>query len=281
MSVEHGALTATDYIVHHLANLTHTGAKQVKVVDFSVFNIDTLFFSVLTAALVMFFMVKAASKASVDRPSKFQMLLEMAVEMVEENSKSLISGDRSFIAPLGLTIFLWIIFMNTMDLIPVDLLPKIGEQFFGLHYLRVVPTADINGPLGMSFAILLLMIYYSFKAKGVGGFLHELISAPFGGHWALWIPNLLINIVEFLSKSISLGMRLFGNMYAGELVFLLIALLGASATSFGFFGGSLAFLGHVLAGSVWAIFHILIIVLQAFIFMMLTMVYLGQSHDHH
>jgi len=143
-----------------------------------------------------------------------------------------------------------------------------------------VATADLNGTFGMSFAVLILMIYYSFKIKGAGGFAHELLSAPFGAKWYLAPFNLILNIIEFLAKAVSLGMRLFGNMYAGELVFLLIALLG-SVWTFGADTSALGFVGHVVAGAVWAIFHILIVLLQAFIFMMLTLVYIGQAHEHH
>jgi F-type H+-transporting ATPase subunit a len=141
-------------------------------------------------------------------------------------------------------------------------------------YMRVVATADLNGAMGMALGVLLLMLYYNIKIKGLGGFVHELFCAPFGSHPALWLANLGLNIIEFVAKTVSLGMRLFGNMYAGELVFMLIALLGATATAFGF-------IGHVIAGTVWAIFHILIVVLQAFIFMMLTLVYIGQAHEGH
>jgi len=164
-----------------------------------------------------------------------------------------------------------------LDFLPVDL-PHFIFAVTGLdsiiHYHRVVPTADLNGTMGMALGVLALMLFYNVKIKGLGGFVHELFCAPFGSHPALWLPNLGLNIIEFVAKTVSLGMRLFGNMYAGELVFLLIALLGGTATAFGF-------IGHVLAGSVWAIFHILIVLLQGFIFMMLTLVYIGQAHEGH
>ncbi len=161
--------------------------------------------------------------------------------------------------------------MNAMDLLPVDLLPVITEKL-GLGHFRAVPTADINMTFAMSLTVFALIIFYSFKAKGFGGYMHELFTAPFGAHPALWIPNFLLNVVELASKPVSLAMRLFGNMYAGELVFMLIA---------GLFSSWLFFLPGVLFGAVWSIFHILIILLQAYIFMMLTVVYISMAHDAH
>jgi F-type H+-transporting ATPase subunit a len=278
----HGApANAREYIVHHLTNLTQTGHKQTNIIDFSVINMDTVFFSVLSAVIGMLFLLWVARKVTSDTPNRVQTAVEALVEMVEEQSSSIVHGNRTFIAPLALTVFYWVIIMNTLDLIPVDLVGwLLNVTHSGINYTRVVPTADINGPLGMSFGVLILMIYYSFKIKGVGGFVHELFSAPFGAHWALWIPNFVLNLIEFAAKSISLGMRLFGNMFAGELIFLLIATMGAAWT--GFNGMSIGLgIGHWLAGSAWAIFHILVILLQAFIFMMLTLVYLGQAHEAH
>jgi F-type H+-transporting ATPase subunit a len=163
-----------------------------------------------------------------------------------------------------------------MDLLPVDLLPRLWALLSGNEhaYLRVLPTADLNGTLGMSIGVLLICLYYNVKIKGFSGWVHELFTAPFGSHPLLYPINFLMQIIEFLAKTISHGMRLFGNMYAGELIFMLIALLGGTATVFGF-------LGHIVAGSLWAVFHILIITLQAFIFMMLALIYLGQAHDTH
>jgi F-type H+-transporting ATPase subunit a len=258
----HGPLTPSDYIVHHLGHLTD-----------GLFNYDTLFFSLLAGLLVIWMLNTAARNASPGVPSRFQALIEILVEWVDDQSRQIVHGDRTFIAPLALTVFLWVAFMNALDLLPVDVLPLAGEAA-GLSHLRVVPTADLNGTLGMALGVLALMLYYSVKIKGVGGFVHELFCAPFGSFPLLWPANLLLNIIEFAAKTVSLGMRLFGNMYAGELVFMLIALLGSTATWWGF-------TMHVLAGSAWAIFHILIILLQAFIFMMLTLVYIGQAHEHH
>ena len=247
-----------------------------------------MFFSILSGLIVILMLRKAASKATSGVPGRFQGFVEMMVEMVENQSKAIVHGDRSFIAPLALTVFLWIVVMNAFDLVPVDLIPMAwGELLYALGfaaspgdpYMRVVATADLNGALGMSLGVLVLMLYYSVKIKGAGGFVHELFCAPFGANPLLWIPNFVLNLIEFAAKTVSLGMRLFGNMYAGELVFMLIALLGGAAALS--LGGAFAFLGHVLAGTIWAIFHILIVLLQGFIFMMLTLIYIGQAHQGH
>lgn len=270
---EEHALTAGDYIVHHLTHLTSTGHKQTSVIDWSVINVDTLFWSISMGVLAVFLLARAARNATSGVPGRFQAAVEILVEMVEAQSKSIVHGDRSFIAPVALTVFMWVLFMNAMDFLPVDLLPNIGAML-GLHYQRVVPTADLNGTLGMSIGVLLLCLYYNIKVKGIGGWVHELFTAPFGNHPLLYPVNFAMQLIEFTAKTVSHGMRLFGNMYAGELVFMLIALMGSTATVAGFFG-------HVVAGSIWAIFHILIVVLQAFIFMMLTLVYIGQAHEGH
>jgi F-type H+-transporting ATPase subunit a len=241
------------------------------------FHFDTMFFSLLTGIVVLVILRMAASKATAGVPGRFQAAVEVLVEMVDGQAKSIIHGDRGFIAPLALTVFVWVFFMNALDFLPVDL-PHYVFEWTGLakyiHYHRIVPTADLNGTIGMSLGVLILMLYYNVKIKGVGGFVHELFCAPFGAHPALWIPNFALNMIEFAAKTVSLGMRLFGNMFAGELIFLLIALLGATGVWW-LFGM------HIIAGTIWAIFHILIVVLQAFIFMMLTLVYLGQAHEGH
>jgi len=272
------APTATEYIVHHLAHLS-TG-KQKFIVDFSVVNLDTVFFSLVCLGLTFLFLYSAARRATAGVPGRFQAFVEMIVEMVEEQSKSIVHGDRTFIAPLAITVFIWIVFMNAIDLIPVDLFPWIAHNVFHITYLRPLPTADLNGTLGMSIGVLLLMIYYGIKIKGVGGWVHELFTAPFGAHPLLWPFNFLLNLIEYLAKTVSLGMRLFGNMYAGELLFFLIALLGGT-WAFRADGSLLLALGHVIAGTGWLLFHILIVLLQAFIFMMLTLVYIGQAHEGH
>jgi F-type H+-transporting ATPase subunit a len=271
------APTATEYIVHHLTHLSTD--KQKFIVDFSVVNIDTVFFSVLMLLCTLWMLRAAAKRATAGVPTKFQAAIEMLVEMVEEQSKSIVHGDRSFIAPLALTVFVWIVFMNAIDLIPVDLFPAIAHAV-GINYLRPLPTADLNGTLGMSLGVLLLMIYYGIKVKGLGGWIHELFAAPFGDKWYLYPANFGLNLIEYLAKMVSLGMRLFGNMYAGELLFFLIALMG------GFWawqldGSIFMAIGHVIAGTAWLLFHILIVLLQAFIFMMLTLVYIGQAHEGH
>jgi F-type H+-transporting ATPase subunit a len=265
--------TASEYIVHHLTHFsTH---HQEKIVDFSIINMDTIFWSVFAGVIGSFFMFMAARKATADVPGRFQAFVEMVVEMVEDQSKGIVHGNRSFIAPLALTVFVWVALMNSLDFLPVDMISSLFK-LIGLDgvvpYQRIVPTADLNGTLGIALGVFALMIFYNVKIKGLGGFIHELFSAPFGIYMAPF--NLLLNLIEFAAKTVSLGMRLFGNMYAGELLFLLIALLGSMATAFGF-------VGHVVAGSIWAIFHILIVFLQAFIFMMLTLVYIGQAHEGH
>lgn len=280
--------TASEYIVHHLKHFTQTGHPQEGIADFSLINLDTMFFSILSGLLVILFLRRAAKKATSGVPGRFQGFVELLVEMVESQSKAIVHGNRQFIAPLALTVFCWIVVMNAFDLVPVDLIPMLwGEGLTAAGfvadphdaYMRVVATADLNGALGMSLGVLCLMLYYSVKIKGAGGFVHELFCAPFGSSPFLWIPNFALNLIEFAAKTVSLGMRLFGNMYAGELVFMLIALLGGAAALS--MGGAFAFLGHILAGTIWAIFHILIVLLQGFIFMMLTLIYIGQAHEAH
>jgi len=217
----------------------------------------------------------------------------MIVDMVEQQAKGIVPNEesRKFVSPLALTVFLWIVLMNALDLIPVDLLPwffkAIGwgvEPGDPLYYHRILPTADINVPMGMSLGVLLLMFYYGIKIKSPAGFVKELFTAPFHAHGIAAIllapANFLLNLVEYAATSVSLGMRLFGNMFAGELIFMLIALLGGAWSGFNAMSLGLG-IGHVLAGSAWAIFHILIVLLQGFIFMMLTLVYVGQAHEGH
>jgi len=270
--------TATEYIVHHLGHLS--SKEQTFIVDFSVVNLDTVFFSVLTLLITLGTLFIAARKATSGVPSRFQAGVEMMVEMVEDQSKQIVHGDRSFIAPLALTVFLWVIVMNAIDLIPVDLFPMIAHNVFHLEHLRPLPTADLNGTIGLSMGVLILMLYYGIKIKGFGGWVHELFCAPFGSHPALWIFNFALNLIEYAAKMVSLGMRLFGNMYAGELVFFLIALMGGT-WAFKADSSILLAIAHTLAGTGWLLFHILIVILQAFIFMMLTLVYIGQAHEGH
>ena len=285
MAAETGP-TAGEYIVHHLTHLQNH--KATNVVDFTVFNFDSLFFAILLGILMCWMFWRAARKATPGVPGRFQAAVEILVEMVDSQAKVIVHNatSRKFIAPLALTVFVWIFLLNAMDLLPVDLLPWIWERVYGAAggdphhaYLRVVPTADLSVAMGLSVSVLLIALFYNIKIKGVGGWVHELFTAPFGAHPLLWIPNFAMQIIEFVAKTVSHGMRLFGNMYAGELVFLLIALMGG-AWSLSATGIGLA-IGHVVAGTAWAIFHILIITLQAFVFMMLALVYLGQAHDAH
>ncbi|QWE28742.1 F0F1 ATP synthase subunit A [Polynucleobacter sp. AM-7D1] len=277
-------MTPTAYISEHLQNLNNTGGPQTSIIDFSIINLDTIFWASAMGLLAVFILLIAARRATPGVPGRFQCFVEMIVEMAETQSKSIVHGDRSYIAPLALFVFFWIILLNTLDLVPVDWVLGVNHfiESFGVHvpHHKVVPTTDLNATMGMSMSVLLLVFFYSFKVKGFGGFLHELISAPFGAKWYLAPFNLALNIIEYLAKGVSLGMRLFGNMYAGELVFLLIALLG-SVWTFSLDLSLFGLVGHVIAGSAWAIFHILVILLQAFIFMMLTLVYIGQAHSHH
>lgn len=287
MAAEANAPTASEYIVHHLQHLQNV--KQGFIVDFSVINLDSIAVSALLGVLMLLIFWSAARKASSGVPGRFQAAVEMLVEMVDNQAKANIHNaqSRKFIAPLALTVFVWIFLMNAMDMLPVDLLPVLWQGATGDHhaYLRVVPTADLSTTLGLSSAVLLLCFYYSIKIKGLGGWIHELFTAPFGTSKnplfaaILGVVNFAMQIIEYLAKTVSHGMRLFGNMYAGELVFMLIALMGGAAAMS--LSGVLLPLGHIIAGSIWAIFHILIITLQAFIFMMLALIYLGQAHDAH
>jgi len=292
MAAEGHAPTSGEYITHHLQhwqkNFAFENAKQVGPVDFSVFNFDSLLYTSVLGLLTVFILWMAARKAHAGVPGRFQAAVEILVEMVDNQAKALIHNEKSrrFIGPLALTVFVWIFLMNAMDMLPVDLLPSawtgyVASTGHDAHhaYMRVVPTADLSTTLGMSTFILLLCFIYSIKIKGLGGWGHELIAAPFGDHWALYPFNFLMQVIEFIAKTVSHGMRLFGNMFAGELVFMLIALMGGGWALSGT-GIGLA-IGHVLAGTVWTLFHILVITLQAFIFMMLTLIYLGQAHDAH
>ena len=283
MAAEGSAPTAGEYIVHHLQHLQNQ--KQTAVVDFSVFNLDSIFWATLLGVVSCFVLYRAAAKATSGVPGRFQAFVELLVEMVDTQARGIVHNatSRKLVAPLALTVFVWIFMMNAMDLLPVDLLPAIwhvaGPAMGAKDYMRVVPTADLSVTMGLSLSVLLICLFYNIKIKGFGGWVHELFSAPFGDKFYLYPVNFTMQMIEFVAKTVSHGMRLFGNMYAGELIFMLIALMGGaftlSATGIG-----LA-IGHVIAGTVWAIFHILIITLQAFVFMMLTLVYVGQAHDSH
>jgi len=283
MSASSGApLTAGDYIGHHLVHLQNK--KQTTLIDFSVINIDTIFWSITLGVIGLFVMWRVAKNIHAGVPGRMQAAVEMLLEMVDSQAKGIVKNaeSRKVVGPLALTVFVWIFLMNSMDFLPVDLFHSIFAVTgldHNIEYFRVVPTADLSATLGMSCGVLLVCLFYNIKIKGFGGWLHELFSAPFGDKWFLYPINFLMQMIEFAAKTVSHGLRLFGNMYAGELLFMLIALMGA--VGFGSATGVFLFIGHILAGTGWAIFHILIVALQAFIFMMLTLVYVGQAHDHH
>ncbi len=281
MASEHGSgETPTAYIVHHL---THLKVGE----GFWTWHVDTLVMSALLAALVAWLLYAGARKVAAAGPGKtsqasapsgLRNVVELIYEFVDGQVADIYHGERSFLVALGLALFTWVIAMNAMDLLPLDL-PGTVAGLFGAEYWRVLPTADLNGTVAMAIVVLVLIVGFAIRAKGVGGYAHEWIAAPFGSNPLLWIPNLLLNIVELLAKPVSLSMRLFGNMYAGELLFMLIALLGmAAAVSV---GGISLFLGQVVFGLAWAIFHILIILLQAYIFMVLPIVYISMAEEHH
>jgi F-type H+-transporting ATPase subunit a len=289
MATSGQAPTSGEYIVHHLTHLQNK--VQTEVVDFSVINIDSVFWSITLGVIACAFMYFAARRATSGAPGRLQGLVEMIYEMVDSQAKGIVHNakSREFVVPLAMVIFIWIFLMNFMDMLPVDFIPQIwhtvGPAVGAKDYMRVVPTADLSITMGMAVAILLICIYYNIKIKGAGGWAHELVSAPFGTSKnpifaiILGVVNFAMQLIEFIAKTVSHGMRLFGNMYAGELIFMLIALLGGSFALSG--TGLFVTFMHVVAGLAWTIFHILVITLQAFVFMMLTLVYLGQAHDAH
>ena len=289
MSTAHEAAanapSAGEYVLHHLGSLNSSGHPQTKIIDFSIINFDTVFFSVCLGMIGLFLMWSIARRVTSGVPGRAQAALEILIEMVGNQAKGIVHNEKSrkFVAPMALTVFIWIFLMNSMDFLPVDLLPMLWQKLTGNPhaYLRVVPTADLNAPLGLSIGVLLLCFWYNVKVKGVGGWVHELFTAPFGNHPLLYLPNFIMQLIEFMAKTVSHGMRLWGNMYAGELLFLLIALMGMASPALSPVGGSMLWIGHVITGTLWALFHIFIVVLQAFIFMMLTLVYIGQAHEGH
>ncbi|MEY4907870.1 MAG: hypothetical protein RL260_1588 [Pseudomonadota bacterium] len=288
------APTAGEYISHHLTHLT--SRTQTGIADFSlsnpVFKVDSLFWSIVLGVLGCFVLWRVARSVTSGVPGRMQAAVEFLIELVDTQAKGIVHNEasRKAVAPLALTAFVWIFLMNAMDLLPLDFIPGIWKLIYGgaghdpeHAYMRSVPTADLSTTLGMSITVLLACLYYNIKIKGLSGWVGELFSAPFHAHGVMAVVlapiNFLMQMIEFVAKTVSHGMRLFGNMFAGELVFMLIALMGS--VGFGSFGGVALWVGQVIAGSAWAIFHILIITLQAFIFMMLTLVYLGQAHDKH
>jgi F-type H+-transporting ATPase subunit a len=288
MAIEGEALTASNYIKHHLQNLTfgqHAdgswgiahGAEEAREMGFWAIHLDTMFFSILLGGLFVFFFHKAAKHATAGVPGGLQNFVEWVIDFINDSVRGSYNGNSPLVAPLACTVFVWILLMNLMDLVPVDWLPSLAT-LFGVPYLKVVPTTDPNATFGMSLTIFALVLFYSFKYKGPGGFAAELTLHPFESKnpivKMLFIPvNFLLEGVNLLAKPVSLALRLFGNLYAGEMIFILIAIMYSAGTVIGLFGGFLQ-LG-------WAIFHILIVVLQAFIFMTLTIVYIDMaSHEH-
>ncbi len=288
MATEGEALTTSGYIKHHLQNLTFGqhpdgswgiahGAEQAKEMGFWAIHLDTMFFSIILGALFLFFFHKAAKRATAGVPGGLQNFVEWVVDFINDSVRGSYSGNSPLVAPLAMTVFVWILLMNLMDLVPVDWIPSVATAL-GIPYMKVVPSTDPNATFGMSLTIFALVLFYSFKHKGPGGFAAELTLHPFESSNPIikifFIPiNFLLEGVNLLAKPVSLALRLFGNLYAGEMIFILIAIMYSAGTVLGLFGGVLQ-LG-------WAIFHILIVVLQAFIFMTLTIVYLDMaSHEH-
>ena len=259
-SIAAAGSSPTEYVSHHLEHLKAGEGLWT-------FHLDTLFFSIVLGLFMVFVFWLAARRATSGVPGKLQNFVEMLVDFVDNSVKESFHGPREFVAPLALTIFAWVLLWNLMDLIPVDYLPWAANQYLGLEYLRVVPSADVNAPFALSLSVLALIIIYSIKGKGVGGFGREMLFHPFGKQFYLWPANLLLNMVELIAKPVSLALRLFGNLYAAELIFILIAML--------------PWWIQFLPGGAWAVFHILVVPLQAFIFMTLTIVYLSLAYEEH
>lgn len=286
-------LSQSSYIQHHLTHLNNIGCKQSSFFQHDVINYDSIFWSIITGTIVVCLLWYSAHHKNGKVPTRLQVLLEMIIDLFEQQAKAIIPDDksRSFVISISLAVFLWLIFMNSLDLIPVDLIPVFCRilvprvpELESSCYHRILPTADLNITMGMSASVLLLILYYNVKTARPDGFIKHLFKTPICSHGITSLIicpfNLLLNLIEYASKSVSLGMRLFGNMFAGELIFMLIALLGGSYTGFNFASISLG-ASHLVTGLAWAIFHILVIFLQAFIFTMLTIVYIGQAHESH
>ena len=283
-----GTVTSGEYIRHHLTNLTFGpkadgswgiahSAEEIAEMGFWAMHLDSLFWSFATGAIFLWFFSRIAKKISAGIPGTAQGFVEMVVEFVDDNVKTSFSSKNDLVAPLALTVFCWVFLMNLMDLVPVDLIPWLLAKV-GVEYQKVVPSTDPNITFGMSISIFLLMIYYSIVKKGAGGFAAELTLHPFESKnivmKLLLMPiNFFLEFVGLIAKPVSHSLRLFGNMYAGEMIFILISLMFGSGIILTFFGGTLQF--------IWAVFHILVITLQAFIFMVLTIVYMDMAHSHH
>ena len=265
--------SANKYITHHLSHCTaDTFLGPI--------HVDSVFYAVFMAVVFLLTFFLFARKASAGVPGQGQSFVEIIIEFIDEQVKDTYHGSSKLIAPLALTIFMWVFLMNFMDLLPVDMLPKAGEMM-GIKYMRVVPSADLNITFGLSITVFLLILYYSIKIKGIGGFAKELAFQPFGK--AMLPFNLLLKVIEEIAKPISLGLRLFGNLYAGELIFMIIAIFTAGeGITYLFNIGVIPYaLMQFVLGLIWALFHLIIILLQAFIFMMLTIVYLSMAHEEH
>ena len=262
-------LTATSYIQHHLS----FKAQSVGDGAFWTLYVDSLVTGVIlgvVATALMWLVVRGATSGV---PNKRQAFVELLFGFIDDQVKSVFHGKRNFLAPTALTVFVWVLLMNAMDFLPVDIMAWILTNVFQQHEFRIVPTADVNTTFALSLSVWLLMIYFSIAVKGLGGWIHELFCVPFGANPILWPFNFLFNLVEYVSKPLSHSLRLYGNIYAGEIIFLLLWLWAATSLSGAFFGAIL--------GVGWSIFHILIVVLQAYIFMMLTIVYISMAHESH
>jgi F-type H+-transporting ATPase subunit a len=282
------AHTSSEYIKHHLQNLTyghlpdgtwglaHT-PEEAKAMGFWALNLDTVLMSFLLGAVLMFIFRKAANSISSGTPGGLQNFCEWAVEFVDTSVRGSFTAKNDLIAPLALTIFFWVFAMNLMDLLPVDYVPLLMHEA-GLPFFKLVPSTDPNATFGLAIGVFLLVLFYSIKMKGLGGFLGELTLQPFG-KWGMPV-NLLLEGVNLIAKPISLALRLFGNMYAGEMIFILIALMGGAWAGLSL-GGVTLYGSQILLSLGWAIFHILIVTLQAFIFMTLTVVYMDMAHQEH
>ena len=263
------ALSPTDYITHHLTFFTHPVKDEG---GFWSVNVDTLLTTVVVGILAFGFLWLITRKATSGVPNRKQSFAELAIEFINDQVKGIYNGPSPVVAPIALTTFVLVVLLNAMDFLPVDIVSG-GLHWIGFEHYRFVPTADVNTTFALALSVFAMMIFYSIKVKGLGGWIHELFTAPFGKNILLWPFNLLFNAVEYLSKPLSHSLRLYGNMYAGEIIFLLIAMLASAAIGW-------APLATVLNLG-WAIFHILIVVLQAYIFMMLTVVYIAMAHEHH
>jgi F-type H+-transporting ATPase subunit a len=258
----------TEYIQHHLTFLTH----PIRDGEFWMINVDTLLTTLVVGVLTFGFLWLVTRKVTQGVPSKTQAFVEVAMDFVNEQVKSIYNGTSRIVAPIAVTTFVLVLMLNAMDFLPIDIVSA-GLNAIGFHNFRFVPTADVNTTFALALSVFGLMIFYSIRIKGFGGWMHELFCAPFGSNPLLWPFNLLFNLVEYISKPLSHSLRLFGNMYAGEIIFLLLGMWAATGVVGAIFGAVLH-LG-------WSIFHILIVALQAYIFMMLTIVYIAMAHEHH